>query len=323
MDPVIPTVAPVVTPVAPVVTPPVVAPVVAPVVVAPAAPVVPVAPAVEPSLIDVAPAAPAAPQTEAEKLAAAQALVEAARLAADPNAPQAWVLSEGVLGKGEKPSWFKGDKYATVAKQAEAYVALEQRFGAFVGAPKDGKYEWKAPENLPGVEIDMANPLMKGFNEWAAKSQLSPQGYNEVLGMLVQYEAQQAPNMASIKAQVGENADQRITAVNQWAKANLEAPIQQALRSSMTGKNAADVFKTMEALIAQTAQARMPKPGDDVPGAGAGGLAKIEAMAAAKNEKGQRLVDVEPGYRKKVFEARAEYAKANPVNRDRNGQIRG
>ncbi len=277
-------------------------------------------------MLDVAPAAPVAPQTEAEKLAAAQALVEAARLAADPNAPQAWVLSEGVLGKGEKPSWFKGDKYATVAKQAEAYVALEQRFGAFVGAPKDGKYEWKAPENasdqVKGATFDMENPLFKGFNEWATKSQLSQEGYNQVLGMLVQYEVQQAPNMAQIKAQVGENADTRITAVNNWAKANLEAPVQQSLRASMTGKNAAEVFKTMEALIAQTAQARMPKPGDDVPAVGAGGLAAIERMAAAKNDKGQRLVDVEPGYRAKVFAARAEYAKANPVNRDRNGQIR-
>ncbi len=286
----------------------------------------------EPSLLDVAaPAAPAAPQTEAEKLAAAQALVDASRAAADPNNPAAWVLAEGVLGKGERPSWFKADKYATVAKQAEAYTALEQRFGAFVGAPKDAagnvKYEWKPPENAPeavkAAKFDMENPLFKGFNEWAARAQLSQEGYSQVLGMLAQYEANNAPNPAANKAAIGADADTRITAVSNWAKANLEAPEQAALWDSMRGKNAPVVFKAIEAMIKRTSQFRMPKPGEDTAAPGAGGLAEIEALAAAKDANGKRLADVDPKYRAMLFQKRTEYFRANPVPRDRMGNLRG
>lgn len=274
-------------PAAPVPTPPA----------APAAPAAPVA-APAPSLIPEDPGvAPVAP--------AAAPAVPAAPV--DPNSPNAWVLTEGVLGTGERPTWFKGDKYKSVAAQAEAYVALESRFGAFVGAPKDGKYDTKLPDDV-GVTIQGDHPLVTEFSKWAATNQLSQQGYSTLLGMLGQYEASQVPNMTTIKAQVGENADNRITAVAQWAKANMKPEEFTTFREATSGANAASVFKTIEAMVARQKQIALPKAGSDLPGAQPGGLAAIDAKQAAKDPTtGKRLYDTDMKYRAQVESERTAF----------------
>lgn len=217
----------------------------------------------------------------------------------DPNSGKAWLLAEGVLGTGEKPEWLKADKYKSAEEQAKAYPALEKRFGAFVGAPKDGKYTFKAPEGYEGVQVDMEHPLMKEFATWAKESQLSEAGFNNLLGMLTMYEAAQVPSMAVIKEKVGENADARIGAVAAWGKANLGPEGYATLRAATSGSNAADVFKVLESVIGKTKQVVLPKLGDDIPGAGVGGKAEIIALQGAKDAQGKRLYD-QPTYRAMV-----------------------
>ena len=215
-------------------------------------------------------------------------------------------MAEGVLGAGERPSWFKADKYKSVAAQAEAYVSLESRFGSFTGAPKDGKYDAKLPEDI-GVTIVADHPLVNEFTKWAAENQLSQVGYSTLLGMLGQYEASQLPNMEVIKTQVGENADARITAVGQWAKANMKPEEFQTFREATSGTNAAAVFKTIENMVGRTRQLSMPKINGDVPGAQPGGLAAIDARQAAKGSDGKRLYDTDPKYRAQVEADRVAY----------------
>ena len=286
-----------------------------------AAPVAP-APAAEESLLDgIAGAPPAAPAAGTPpSLEEAQRIVEAAKLAAQPNSGLAWNLNDTTPGVGEKPAWFKSDKYNSVAKQAEAYVALESRMGAFTGAPKDGAYELKLPD---GVEVDMAHPMMVGFKDWAVKNQVSNEKFNDLLGQLAQYEASQAPSMAQTKASLGPDADSRIGNVVTWAKANLDAAGFQLLRTAVSGHEAAATFKVIEQMINKSGQVRMPKPGDDVPQSGNQGLAAIDAMQAAKGADGKRLYETDPAYRRKVEQARTDYFKANPVQRDRQGNLRG
>jgi hypothetical protein len=251
---------------------------------------------------------------------------EAARLAADPNSGKAWNLTDTVPGTGEKPEWLKTDKYKNVSEQAKAYVELEKRLGAFVGAPKDDKgqpkaYELKLPE---GVTADMNHPMMKGFNEWAQKNNVSNEKYNELLGQLANYEAAQQVPMSTVLTQLGKDANSRISNVVTWAKANLDAAGFQSLRTATSdGKTAAAAFAVIEQMIAKTGQVRMPKPGDDNAAPSEQGLAAIDAMQAAKNAKGQRLYEIDPAYRVKVENARTEYFKANPVQRDRMGNRRG
>jgi hypothetical protein len=235
--------------------------------------------------------------------------VEAADEAARPNSGKQWLLNEGILGVGEKPAWFKADKYKTVAAQAEAYVALESRFGAFKGAPKNEKgevaYQFTPPE---GVEFAQDHPMAQAFTKWAADNQLSQDGYNELLGQLVQYELAQAPNMATIKANLGENADQRIAAVAQWGKNNLGPEGYATLRAATSGKNADAVFKVLEQVIAKTGQVRMPKPGADSTSAQPQNeLAAIQTRMAAKGSDGKLLIHTDANYRRKVDKEFQDY----------------
>ena len=225
---------------------------------------------------------------------------------ADPNDPNAWVLAEGIQGTGERPGWFLADKYKSVAEQAKAYPELQKKFGAFTGAPKDGKYEVKLPDNV-GVDLVQDHPLMGEFQKWAAAKQLNNEGFNELLGMLATYEASQIPDMGSIKADLGENADARITAAAQWAKANLGAEGYNLMREATNGPNAAAVFKVLEAVIGKTKQVTLPKPGDDVPATGPTALAAIEALQAKRGPDGRRLFETDPKHREMVERKYREY----------------
>lgn len=286
-------------------TPPA-APAVTPATPAASAPAAPVE-----SLIPEDPAPPAAaPQTDAEKLAAAQELVKQAAAAADPNSGKAWLLHEGVMGQGEKPGWFKSDKYKTVSAQAEAYTALESRFGSFKGAPKNEKGEVAYTPFTPpeGIDVKFDHPMMQGFATWAGANQLSQEGYNELLGQLMQYEAAQAPNMTAIKGRLGENADSRISTAAAWVKANLGAEGFATFRSATSDKNADAVFKMTEMLIGKTSQFKMPKPGDDVPG-GTGGdqLDKIKADHGEKLADGRYRKDVDPAFAANISKRYRDY----------------
>lgn len=217
-----------------------------------------------------------------------------------------WFLSEGVKGEGPVPEWYKADKYKSVGEQAKAYAELEKRLGAFTGAPKDGKYEFNMPEGLDG-SLDTEHPLIEGFTEWAKENQMSQGAYTQVLSMLAEYEATMAPDVVEIKKQVGEDADQRIAAVSSWAKANLKPEEYETVRKATSGTNAADVFKSMEALIAKTRQVRLPPPGREDGDAPAGGEAAINAAQAKLGPDGKRLYETDAHYRAKVEKMRADF----------------
>lgn len=236
----------------------------------PAPAAAPPAPAPAPSPPAPAPAPAPAPTPPASLLDAA---TPPAPGAAPPPAPPPgaappadWFYANGVKGEGPAPDWYKSAKYKTVDAQAQAYVELEKRFGAFTGAPADGKYEFKMPEGITG-EFDFEDPLFKGFNEFAAKSHMNQETYQELLGMYANALAQQAPDFNAMKAQLGEKADERINAVTAWSKANFDEATQAKLRTASAGPDAVAVIELLEAAINKTRQVPLPKPGDGDPGA--------------------------------------------------------
>jgi len=286
------------TPEAAVAAPSAVAGVVAPAAVVPAA--APVADSLIPTEVTAAPAAPTATATLPPVVA--PSLVD--------DGPE-WLLYDGVKGTGKMPEWYKADKYTTVAAQAEAYSHLEKRFGAFVGAPKDGKYAVPPlPEGLEG-EFLTDHPMFAEASKWAAEKQFSQEAYNEMMGMLAQYEASQAPDFNAAKVEIGEKADERINSVSLWAKANLDTETFGAFRAAMGDRNAATVFKAIEAIIAKTRQPVIPKPGD-MPGDGpVSPLAEINELQAKVDPKtGKRLFETDTKFRDMVEKKRFAYFKA-------------
>ncbi len=227
-----------------------------------------------------------------------------------------WFLYDGVKGVGDLPAWYKADRYKTVAAQAEAYAHLEKRMGAFVGAPKDGKYEVPPlPEGIEG-EFQVDHPLFEQASKWAAENQFSQPAFNQMMGMLMQYEASQAPDLAEEKVAIGADADKRINEVSLWAKANLSPEQFAAYRGAMGQRGAAQVFTAIEAVVGKTRQPALPKPGDlgtgDEP---VSPLAEINALQAKVDPKtGKRFYEADAAFRDMVEKKRTAYFQAAQQN---------
>ena len=209
-------------------------------------------------------------------------------------------------GKGAPPTWALFDKYKTVDKQAEAYVHLQKKLGGFVGAPETGKYDFKAPEGM-NVVLDNEHPLLKELSDWGLKNQLSQDRYNELLGMLAQYEASMIPDMGEIKQRIGQDADNRIARVTQWLQANVPAEMYNEARLALGSQNAAEIFHVMETIIGKTTQLPMPKPGQDVPAAAPSSEEAILAKMRVKGQDGKPLYFTDTNYRHKVDSELAEF----------------
>jgi hypothetical protein len=264
-------------------------------------------------------AAPDAAAVAAAAAAAAAAKTKTGDVLSTNQGEAEWFLSEGVKGTGKAPEWYKADKYKNLAEQAKAYVEIEKRLGGFVGAPADGKYEFKLPEGVTG-EFDQDHALMKEFNKTAAELQMSPEAYNRVLGMFARYEAGLAPdpaaNLAEAKTILGEKADERIASIAAWGKANLGSEGYKELRAALNaevlpGAAIAAVLKTVEAIIGKTRQVAMPKQDDDTAAAVVGSEAEINALQAKKGPDGKRLYETDPAYRAMVEQKRNDLYKKN------------
>lgn len=280
----------------------------------------PAAPAVETA----APAAPAAAPVEIQSIvpadpgtAPAPAVVVTTK-PPDPNAPQLvapaeWFLSEGVRGAGDPPAWYKADKYKSVAAQAEAYGHLEKKLGAFTGAPKDGKYEFKLPEGVGG-EFDIEHPMYKTLLKTAADMQISNEGFNSLMGLFAQYESGLAQdpgaNIAAAKASLGDTADARILMTSQWVLANLGKEGLDEFRaatnaSEMNGEQIARVVKIVESAI-NKGRVQMPKPGADVPAQGQNLEQEVQIMLEKKGPDGKALYFTDAKHRALVDKKRVE-----------------
>lgn len=210
-----------------------------------------------------------------------------------------WFYADGTPGKGEAPAWYLADKYKTVEEQAKAYPELQKRLGAFVGAPTDGKYEFKTPDGAR-VQWQEDHPMLTEFTKWAKDNQLSQEGYQHLRGILHTYEESRIPDINQIKAEIGDNADARIAAMNSWSRANLGHDEYNVVREAVSGANAAKALKAIEAVVAKTRQVAMPKPGEDVAAGVPNGLAGIKHLMEAKDSKGQLKYFTDEAYRNDV-----------------------
>ena len=188
---------------------------------------------------------------------------------------------------GEKPEWLK-DKYKTVEDQAKAYSDLEKKLGAFTGAPEDG-YELTLPEGIEG-QFDTEDPRLAWFQEAAKNSNMSQEAFTEMLHGFVQHEVQSTSvNRDSELAQLGPNASARLKNLSDWGQANLTPDVYEGMKALAT--TAAGV-QTLEAIVAQTREARIPTGQETVKT----GISEAELQQMVANPE----YKTNPAYRKKV-----------------------
>ena len=209
-----------------------------------------------------------------------------------------YLYADGIAAEGEKPTWFKSEKYKTVADQAEAYTALESKFGSFTGSPKDG-YE------IEGVNFD-ENPLMATVRDWGEENQLSNEGLSELVAKVgALANQQQEEDKAAALEKLGERGNDRLKDLAAWGRNNLDADAYVQFQG--LAQNAGQV-EVLEKLIGMTKNSKLvdKREVEDV-NTRETKSNDLKAMQLATNERGQRLMDTDPSYRAKVQKAMKEF----------------
>lgn len=222
--------------------------------------------------------------------------------------PQEWLWSEGVKGTGDRPAWFKGDKFQTVDKQAAAYVELEAKLGPaaqLIGAPEKDYAVPPLPQGMEG-EVNADDPLLKGFSKVAKDMGLSQKAYDQVVnhmrGVIVGMQQEEQTRLSESIAQLGANVPARVDAVKTYITSTLGQDAFNALDQAV-GTNAA-AFKAVEALVAKLAgDARLATDG----GTSGVGFSKqdveterYKVFPDGHKLKGKVMYDHDPAHRAKV-----------------------
>ncbi len=224
------------------------------------------------------------------------------------------IVADAIERPENVPEKFWNDETKSVNNDQvlESYNQLSSKFGAFTGAPE--AYEFSLSEQLTenGVEFDSENPLVSQFTELAKEANMSQDMANQLINMFV--ESQYADGVAGQEAEtarvaeemtkLGDNAQQRVSNIENWAKANLTPEQAEGLQDAAT--TAAGV-QAIEALIAKSKNA--PMQTDGVAPADSISMSELQALQFAKDENGNRKMATDPAYRKMVQE---KFAAAMP-----------
>jgi len=199
----------------------------------------------------------------------------------------------------DNKEWFKSSKYKTVEDQAKAYSELEKKLGGFVGSPES--YALRE-----GIEIDADTPLLKGLDEIGKKYGMNNEMYNDIISMYSESETAELENFKSKQMEdLGSDGAIRIQNINDWTKVNATPELREFLERTATTAN--DVTQ-IEALIALTKGQKLA-PSTVTSKTPSHSEEELQKMVSAKNERGQRLLSVDPGYRAKVNEYRKNLLK--------------
>jgi hypothetical protein len=193
-------------------------------------------------------------------------------------AVQDWFLSEGVKGSGKAPDWYDGAKYKSVADQAKAYKdasallgtqgtklkELEGKLSTLPKAPE--KYAYVLPDAYKeSMEIKSDDPSLSKLDGIAKKHNLSQEAFNEIFSVGVDLIANyELTDIAQEKKLIGDNADARIKAVQDWAKANVGEEFAGSLdRLLGVWSRPADVFKVIEGVMLGKRDPALPREQND------------------------------------------------------------
>ena len=200
--------------------------------------------------------------------------------------------------------WAEGTPEKFLGKRPEDVVASYQELETRLSKPAEApeSYDLTLPEGVEG-EFDTDDELLTKFMPIAKEPGLTNDQFNGAVGYYVQsmLESQVDPEtqLANEMAQLGSNAGQMLHEVDQFLQANMDADdYKEAAQALVT----ADAVKLVHKLIGLSAPAVPPIDG----GANPDGLteAGLHELQFATNERGERLMGIDPAYKAKVEDYR-------------------
>lgn len=204
-----------------------------------------------------------------------------------PTAKYFW--KDGMVGEGDPPEWYKGDKYKSVADQAKAYTDLEKRFGGFSGAPE----AYEMPE-----EIDTEDTFVKTLTELGKSSNMGQETFGKLLelGEQIMSTKDELDRESQLEA-LGPEANQRIANIDGFLRNNLGERYDELKTVVKDAKS----VELIESLIKATSPSKLPSGPSapvNIPSQG-----EVERMMQEKDPDGRVIYHYSSARQKEVQDA--------------------
>jgi hypothetical protein len=148
-----------------------------------------------------------------------------------------WWLDDERPGDGERPGWLP-EKFKSAADLSKAYGELEQKFSKMPDEYDLKKADWIDPDYEP----------LQEFADFARKNRVPNEVMDKMFETVGKYLNEFKVDYSEEKSRLGDNAQERLELVNNWAKANLSEDSYYALTSNL---RTADTIIALEELRAK------------------------------------------------------------------------
>lgn len=213
---------------------------------------------------------------------------------------------EGGSEENQVPEWLQSKYIAegktqeeSIAEQAKAYTELSSKFGAFTGAPEEYAEVVLSDELKElGIEINADDPILQAAKEFAKESNMSQEGLSGLVNLYaMQQVAEQKANdeyTADQMKQLGNNAEARVTNIQQWASKNLDTETLAGLEGFATNAGA---VKALEQIIKLTGAKSVDV--DESKSSSGVDESEIKAMQFELDGNGQRRINTDKAFNAK------------------------
>ena len=144
-----------------------------------------------------------------------------------------WWIDEGNPGIGDRPEWLP-EKFKSVADVAKSYSELEKRVGS---APKE--YDLSKAESWIDPDYEPFQEMM----DFAKQKHVPQDVFDKVLESVTKYLDEFNIDYSQECLKLGEKAEERLSTLDNWAKANFTEDTYAALANSI---QTADGIKALE-----------------------------------------------------------------------------
>lgn len=169
---------------------------------------------------------------------------ETEQQSSDQSQTPSWFIDEGIPGVGDRPAWLPA-KYKTVADMGRGHIELEKRLGTVPDDYDFSKSRYLDPDYVPFNEL----------KQIAKEKRVPQEVIDKMLESVDKYMDEFNINSDEEIKKLGDNARERVTTLDNWAKANLTKESYEALTNNLRTAEAVKAFEELRGkMMSNTAQ---------------------------------------------------------------------
>jgi len=161
----------------------------------------------------------------------------------------AWYIDEGIAGIGDRPEWLP-EKFKTVADMSKSHAELEKKLGTAPDAYDFSQSRYLDPDYTPFQELQNI----------AKEKRVPKEVLDKMIDSVDKYMDEFSTDFDDELKKLGDNAKERVSIVDNWARANLSKEGYEALTGSI---NSAASVKALEELRGKIMSQATQVPGNN------------------------------------------------------------